>query len=38
MDTALGCEYIDENYFNDMIGQIKTAICLLNSYIKYLTH
>ncbi len=36
MDTALECEYIDENYFNDMIGKIKTAIRLLNGYVKYL--
>ena len=36
MDTALECEYIDENYFNDMVKKIKTAIRLLNGYIKYL--
>ena len=36
MDTALECEYIDENYFNDMVEKIKSAIRLLNGYIKYL--
>ena len=36
MDTALECEYIDENYFNDLVEKIKTAIRLLNGYIKYL--
>jgi len=36
MDTALECEYIDQNYFNDMIKKIKSAIRLLNGYIKYL--
>ena len=36
MDTALECEYIDQNYFNDMIKEIKSAIRLLNGYIKYL--
>jgi four helix bundle protein len=36
IDTALECEYIDENYFNDMVEKIKSAIRLLNGYIKYL--
>jgi four helix bundle protein len=36
MDTALECEYIDENYFNDIVKKIKSAIRLLNGYIKYL--
>ena len=36
MDTALECEYIDQNYFNDMIKKIKSAIRLLNGYVKYL--
>ncbi len=36
MDTALECEYIDKNYFNDLIEKIKIAIRLLNGYIKYL--
>jgi four helix bundle protein len=36
MDTALECEYIDQNYFNDMLKKIKSAIRLLNGYIKYL--
>jgi hypothetical protein len=36
MDTALECRYIDENYFNDMVEKIKSAIRLLNGYIKYL--
>ena len=35
-DTALECEYIDENYFNNMVEKIKSAIRLLNGYIKYL--
>jgi len=36
MDTALECEYIDQNYFNDMVEKIKSAIRLLNGYIRYL--
>jgi len=36
LDTALDCEYIDQNYFNDIIAKIKSAIRLLNGYIKYL--
>jgi hypothetical protein len=36
MDTALDCEYIDLSYFNEMIKKIKSAIRLLNGYIKYL--
>ena len=36
LDTALECEYIDTNFFNDMIDKIKSAIRLLNGYIKYL--
>ena len=36
MDTALECEYIDQNYFNDMVERIKSAIRLLNGYIRYL--
>lgn len=36
LDTALECEYIDTNYFNNMIEKIKSAIRLLNGYINYL--
>jgi hypothetical protein len=36
MDTALECEYLEQLYFNDMIDKIKSAIRLLNGYIKYL--
>jgi four helix bundle protein len=36
MDTALECEYIEENYCNRMIGKIKKAINVLNGYVKYL--
>ena len=36
LNTALECEYIDENYFNDMVEKIKIAIRLLNGYIRYL--
>jgi len=36
MDTALECKYIDEKYFNDMVERIKSAIRLLNGYIRYL--
>ena len=36
MDTAIECDYIDENYFNDMIEKIKNAIRVLNGYVKYL--
>ena len=36
LDTALECEYIDENYFNAMIEKIDNAIRVLNGYIKYL--
>jgi hypothetical protein len=36
LDTALECDYIDENYFTGMVEKIKSAIRLLNGYIKYL--
>jgi len=36
IDTALECEYIDVNYFKRMIDKIKTAIRVLNGYVKYL--
>ena len=36
IDTALECEYIDENYLNDMMGKITNAVRVLNGYIKYL--
>ena len=36
MVTALECEYIDKNYFNNMIEKIKRAVRVINGYIKYL--
>lgn len=36
LDTALECEYTDENYFDEMVQKIKSAVRLLNGYIKYL--
>ena len=36
LNTALECEYIGEDYFNETIKKIKTAIRLLNGYVKYL--
>ena len=36
MDTALECKYIDDAYFNDIVVKIKSAIRLLNGYIRYL--
>ena len=36
LDTALECEYIDNNYFDAMIAKIKSAVRLLNGYVKYL--
>jgi four helix bundle protein len=36
LDTALECEYIDENYFNKMIEKIKRAVSVINGYVKYL--
>ena len=30
------CEYLDSNAANDLIEEIKTAIIVLNGYIKYL--
>jgi|SRR5210317_2253337 four helix bundle protein len=36
LDTAFECEYIDENYFNNMIDKIKNALRVLNGYINYL--
>ena len=35
-DTALDCEYVDENYFNKLIDKIQNAIRTLNGYIRYL--
>jgi len=36
MDTALECEYIDEEYFYKMIDKIDNSIRTLNGYIRYL--
>jgi four helix bundle protein len=36
LGTALECEYIDQNYFDEMIEKIKNAIRVLNGYINYL--
>ena len=36
VDTALDCDYIDENYFNKLIDKIQNAIRTLNGYIRYL--
>ena len=36
VDTALECEYIDENYYVRMTDKIKRAIRVLNGYVKYL--
>ena len=35
-DTALECEYIEQNYFDDMIEKNKNAIRVLNGYVNYL--
>jgi four helix bundle protein len=35
-DTAFDCRYINETQSEDIIKEIKTAIRLLNGYIKYL--
>ena len=36
VDTALDCDYIDENYSNKLIDKIQNAIRTLNGYIRYL--
>ena len=36
IDVALDCHYIDSNSSDSLINQIKTAIRILNGYIKYL--
>jgi len=36
VDTALDCDYIDENYFTILIDKIQNAIRTLNGYIRYL--
>ena len=35
-DTALECEYINDEYFNKLIDKIQNAIRTLNGYIRYL--
>ena len=36
VDVALECEYLDNNHAESLIQEIKTAIRILNGYIKYL--
>ena len=36
VDVALECEYLDNNYVESLTQEIKTAIRILNGYIKYL--
>lgn len=36
VDVALECEYLDNNYVETLTQEIKTAIRILNGYIKYL--
>ena len=36
VDVALECEYFDNNYVESLTQEIKTAIRILNGYIKYL--
>ena len=36
VDVALDCNYMEVNSFESLINQIKTAIRILNGYIKYL--
>ena len=36
VDVALECEYLDNNHAENLIQEIKTAIRILNGYIKYL--
>ena len=38
VDVALDCHYIESNASESLINQIKTAIRILNGYIKYLKH
>jgi len=36
LDVALDCEYVDDEFAEQQINSIKTAIRILNGYIKYL--
>ena len=36
VDVAVDCEYFDSNHAESLIQEIKTAIRVLNGYIKYL--
>ncbi len=36
IDVAVECEYLDNKEAEDLINKIKTAIQILNGYIKYL--
>jgi len=36
VDVAVECEYLDSNHAESLIQEIKTAIRILNGYIKYL--
>jgi four helix bundle protein len=36
LDVALDCDYIDNKVADDTMKQVKTAIRILNGYIKYL--
>jgi len=36
VDVALDCDYMESNSSESLINQIKTAIRILNGYIKYL--
>ena len=36
VDVALECEYLNGNYVESLTQEIKTAIRILNGYIKYL--
>ena len=38
VDVALDCHYMKSNASESLINQIKTAIRILNGYIKYLKH
>ncbi len=36
MDVAVECEYINKNHSENLVEEIKTAIKVLNGYIRYL--
>ena len=38
VDVALNCNYIERDFSENLSDQIKTAIRILNGYIKYLKH